>query len=72
MRTFPILSGETYTRESNAAVTALWRSGKLFEVVVHKLATWRLHDPSAGGGGVVGSALAEGDALGHRTVSTWI
>ena len=55
----------TYTGECNTAVTALGGSRKLFEVVVDKLATWCLHDPSAGGGGVVGSALAERDALGH-------
>lgn len=55
----------TYTRQRNAAVAALGRSRKLFEVVVDKLATWRLHNPSAVGSGVVGSPLAEGDTLGH-------
>ena len=56
---------ETYTRERDTAVTALGRGGELFEVVVDKLATRRLHHPTAAGRGVVGGALAEGDALGH-------
>ena len=59
--------GQTYTRELDAAVTALGGSGKLFQVVVDKLATRSLHNPSAVGSGVVRRALAEGDALGHFT-----
>lgn len=57
--------GETYTRQSDTAVTALGRGSKLFQVVVDKLTTWCLHNPSAVGGGVIGSSLAEGDTLGH-------
>ncbi len=55
----------TYTRQRDTAVTALGRGGELFEVVVDKLATRRLHHPTAVRGGVVGSALAESDALSH-------
>lgn len=54
-----------YTRELDAAVTALGRSGELLEVLVDELATRSLHNPSAVGSGVVWRALAEGDALGH-------
>ncbi len=42
-------------------------------MVVHKLATRSLHHATAARGGVVGSALAEGDALGHWwTVKTYV
>lgn len=58
-------TGGTHTGEGNAAVTALGGSGELLEVVVDKLATGCLYNPPAVGGGVVGSALAESDALGH-------
>ena len=56
---------ETYTRQRDATVSALGCGRKLFDVVVNKLATWCLHNPSAVGGGVVGVTLAERDTLGH-------
>ena len=54
-----------YTGESDTTVTALGGSSELFEVVVDKLATRCLHHTPTVGRGVVGGALAEGDALGH-------
>lgn len=59
------LKRRTYTGQRDATVSALGCGRKLFDVVVNKLATRRLHNPSAVGGGVVGVALAEGDTLGH-------
>ena len=54
-----------YTGESDTTVTALGGSRELFEVVVDKLAARRLHHTTAVRRGVVGSALADCDALGH-------
>ena len=58
-------STETYTGQSNAAVTALGRCCRLFDVVVDKLSTGGLYNASAVLGGVVGLSFAESDALGH-------
>ena len=54
-----------YPRKSDTTVTTLWRGGELFEVVVDKLATWRLHNPTTIGSSVVRSAFAESDTLSH-------
>ena len=54
-----------HSGKGNSTVTALGGSGELFQVVVDKLSSGGLHYTSACGGGVVGSALAEGDSLGH-------
>jgi hypothetical protein len=55
----------TYTRQPNPTVTALGLGGEFLEVVVYEFSTRGLYDAAAVGGGVVGSAFAEGDALGH-------
>ena len=55
----------TYSRESDAAVTALRCSSGLLEVVVDELSTGSLDDAPPVGGCVVGSALAESDTLSH-------
>lgn len=55
----------THTRESNATVTALGRSGELLQVVVYELPTGGLNHTPAAGGGVVRRTLAEGDTLCH-------
>lgn len=56
---------ETYARECNAAVAALGRGCKLFDMVVDEFATRRLHYASPVRGGVVRIALAESNALSH-------
>jgi hypothetical protein len=56
----------TYTRESNTTITALWCSRKFFDMVVDELATRGLHHPALVRGSVVGIALAKSDALGHN------
>ena len=56
---------ETYTRQRNATVSALGCGRKFSDVVVNKLATRRLHNPSAVGGSIVRVTLAECDTLGH-------
>lgn len=56
---------ETYTRESNTAVTALGCRSALFEMVVDEFGTRGLHHAPAVRFGVVRIALAEGDTLGH-------
>jgi len=53
------------TRQPNPAVTAFGLGGEFLEVVVYEFSTGGLYDAAAVGGGVVGSAFAEGDALGH-------
>jgi hypothetical protein len=63
------LTPQTYTGESNTAVTALGRRTLLFDMVVDKLSTGRLYDATAVRGSVVRGALADCDALGHRWVS---
>ena len=56
---------KTYTRESDATVTALGCSSGLLEVLVDELSTRRLYDAPPVRGGVVGITLADCNALGH-------
>jgi hypothetical protein len=60
----------THTRQSNTAVTALGRGGKLFDVVVDKPATRGLYDAPLVRSSVVRVALAERDALSHGEPSS--
>ena len=59
------LLGITNPRETDTAVTALWCSAVLFEVVVDKLSTWGFYNTPPVGGGVVRSSLTDRNALGH-------
>jgi hypothetical protein len=61
---------ETYTWETDSAITAFGLSGGFLDVVVDELAAGCFDDAPAVGGGVVGVAFAEGDALGHFFIPT--
>ena len=56
---------DTYTGESNSAITTFGSGSELFDMVVDKFPAWCLDNSSTVGSGVIGSALAEGNTLGH-------
>lgn len=66
----PDSANKTYSWKTDTTVTAFWPAGGLFEVVIYEFATRGLDHSPAVGGGVVGSALAKSNTLGHR-VNCW-
>ena len=56
---------DTYTGESNSAITTFGSGSELFDMVVDKFATRRLDYPTPVRGSVVGRTFADSHTLGH-------